>query len=317
MKASIIKTGVLLAIAGSLAFSLQAKELKKEIHKEFTTNRSSSLSIINKFGEVVIENWDQNQVVFDIEIKAEYPDEKKAQKILDGITVEFRESNGKIRVRTKFNEQLNKGNWSKGKKFSINYTVKVPQAIPLDLDHSFGDVVINKLTGPVSLDISFGELKAEALFGKSVALDLSYSSGQIDELANATLDIAYVSGLKIGEAGKLNMNVSYSEVKVQKAKGINLDASYSDIKIGYLPKSFDEVEIDAQASDIDLGIDPDAGFTLSAEVHLGDITYPEGMNSLIKNTKKMNQEVTGTYGKGRSSISVDANLSDIKIFITK
>jgi hypothetical protein len=86
----------------TVALSASAEEVKKEFHREMVPGDNSTLTIINKFGTVVTETWDQNNVVIDVTVKVENASAERARKLLDMITVEFTEEGGNLKAETIF-----------------------------------------------------------------------------------------------------------------------------------------------------------------------------------------------------------------------
>ncbi|MGB8492088.1 MAG: hypothetical protein WCE64_13610, partial [Bacteroidales bacterium] len=49
-----------------LSASSFAQEASKEFHKEYTAGPNTTLDISNKYGDVVVETSDQNQITIDV-----------------------------------------------------------------------------------------------------------------------------------------------------------------------------------------------------------------------------------------------------------
>jgi hypothetical protein len=107
MKRSVYKSGILLAlIAVFISFSLGAQEVSKEYHKEFKADKSTTLDISNRYGDVVITAWDKDQVVIDVRVTVSHPDKVKAEKFLGMIDVQFSEGTNLITAKTVIQDQL-------------------------------------------------------------------------------------------------------------------------------------------------------------------------------------------------------------------
>jgi len=65
-----------------VSLSLSAQEISKEFHKEFTAG-TKTLEISNRYGDVMIESWDKDQIVIDVKVTVEMSNKEKAQKFLD------------------------------------------------------------------------------------------------------------------------------------------------------------------------------------------------------------------------------------------
>jgi len=86
MKKSAYKTGVILLTSlFFVSLASNAEELTKEFHKEYKASASTTLEISNKYGDVVIQNWDKYQVVIDVKVTVEMSSREKAEKVLNSI----------------------------------------------------------------------------------------------------------------------------------------------------------------------------------------------------------------------------------------
>src|SRR5512133_3708808 len=100
MKKFSYKPGMLFLPLLLLPLMLAGQEVTKEFHKEFQAGDNTMLNINNRYGEVVIESWDKPQIVIDVKVTVEMPNQEKAQKLLDYITVEFNEGDNNVSAKT-------------------------------------------------------------------------------------------------------------------------------------------------------------------------------------------------------------------------
>ena len=109
-----------------ISSTISADEVTKEFHKEYTAG-TKTLDISNKYGDVVIQSWDKDQIVIDVKVTVELPDRSRAEKLLNYIDIQFNESNGMVSAKTEIDDRFNFSGWGMGsRKFSISYTVKMP-----------------------------------------------------------------------------------------------------------------------------------------------------------------------------------------------
>jgi hypothetical protein len=81
MKKSNYKPGVLIFISLFLiSFTLSAEEITKEYHKEYAAG-TKTLEISNRYGDVVIQSWDKDQIIIDVKVTVEMPNRDRAQKL--------------------------------------------------------------------------------------------------------------------------------------------------------------------------------------------------------------------------------------------
>ncbi len=343
MKKSGYKSGMLLFISLFLiSFTISAQELTKEFHKEYAAG-AKTLEISNKYGDVVIQNWEKDQIVIDVKVTVELPNKERAQKLLDYIDVQFSEGDNYISAKTVINDKFNFTGWGDSRKFSIDYTVKIPVGTDLTLSNKYGNTDINELHGLVNLDIKYGNLTAGKLTRGNVKplnkLNLAYGKGTIDQAGWLDLNIRYVgkmditksqallldskySKLALGETSSVVGESKYDNIKIEKINNLVLDNGYTEVNIGVLtkklnytgsygsfsiesiPAGFESLDVETHYMGVKLGIDESASYKLDAKVTYGGLKYNEDN---FKNQRRIvennSNEVSGIVGKEESPSS--------------
>lgn len=218
---------------------------EKNISKTYTAS-GNQLSIENSFGNVKVIPWDRNEIKIDIHVEASATQQDVAQKIFDAINVNDRQQGNKIEFVTKINNQNKKSDNCKNCKSTmhIDYEVRLPVSVPLEIENSFGNTELPDYSGAVSLTSKFGGLTTGSLanvkkigveFGsaslKSASnLDANFKFSQID-IANLSgqnkISLEFCDATSINLDSKLSsltLNESYSSVNIRPG---NLSASYS------------------------------------------------------------------------------------------
>jgi hypothetical protein len=316
MKKQIYKSGSLLAfLIFLLSAASVAQEVSKEFHKEYSAGPNTTLDISNRYGNVVVETSDQNQVTIDVKVTVEVPGRDRAEKLLSFIDVQFSQEGDLIKAKTVIDDKFKFSGWGGGsKRFSIDYKVKMPERINFNLSNRYGDSDLEKITGLVRLDIKYGNLAADNLargndkplnylslaYGKAEIesagwLDVSvrYSGDfQIDKSQALLLDSKY-SKIKIEEISSVVGETKYDNIQIEKINNLILNAGYSDINIGELtkklkfdggygnlsvesiPKGFESIETDSRYIGVKLGIASEASYQLDARLSYGDLKFDE------------------------------------------
>ncbi|MCK4345776.1 MAG: DUF4097 family beta strand repeat protein [Bacteroidales bacterium] len=246
MKAQKFKFGILfifiVAFGLTTAYTIQ-DEFTKKYHEEFDTNKNTELIIQNKFGEVDIKDWDKNLVEIDVVITVEHPDKERAERILSMFSVEISQEGNTIKAITKIDEKFHRMNRSwgnKGKRFSIDYTVNMPKDLKLDLSNKYGNTFINELTGEVSIEIKYGNLKANKILRSNTKplskLTLGYGKATIEEANWLKLDVKYCKGkgVEISKCKALVIVSKYSNIYVNEGSSIVAESKYDDYEIGHV-----------------------------------------------------------------------------------
>jgi len=326
-----------------LTASATVEQYTKNLHQDYDADQNTLLIIQNKFGNVNINNWDKNQVSIDVIIKIDHKDEARAKELLNYINVEFSKEGNTLKAITTIDEKFNKGlSWSdNNKEFSIDYEVKIPKNIQLNLENKYGDVFINEIIGHTILSVKYGNLKANKIIRDNTKplseIYLAYSNGTIEECEWLKLTLKY-SKLEVTKSKALIAVTKYSKLYVDLASSIVSESKYDNYKIGKvvnfvttaaytdfkfveitrklevenryggiivekMSADFEKIDILNEYGNVKIGIEPTASYQLNGVAKYGDIEYPDnGRISRIKETTETT--VNGTVGSNAETKSV-------------
>jgi hypothetical protein len=341
MKRSVYNKGMLLLLPLLLfAINISAQEVTKEFHEEYAANANTALQLYNKYGDVIIDSWDQNQIVIDVKVTVDMPDRDRAQKLLDYISVDFSQDGDVITAKTVIDDKFNFSGWGSSKKFSINYSVRMPVNTPLALSNRYGNSEIDELGGQTNIDIKYGNITIGKLTRGNEKplnrLSLAYGKGSIDEAGWLDLMLRYTGSMEIGKSQALLIDSKYSKLTLgqtssvvgeSKYDNLNIDNinnlvlenGYTETKIGTLtkklqytgsygsfsvdriPAGFQSIDVQTKYMGVNLGIDENANYNLDAKVSYGGLKYDEE-NFVNKRRIIENNmhEIAGIVGKGES-----------------
>jgi hypothetical protein len=316
MKRQIYKSGLLLTCSVFLsAATLVAQEVSKEFHKEYTAGANTTLDISNKYGDVIVETTNQDQITINVKVTVEYPNREKAEKLLSYINVEFSEDGDVLKAKTVIDDKFNFGGWGGGSRtFSIDYKVIMPSRINFTLANRYGNAELEEISGLVRLDIKYGDLQADNLArGNEKPLNLltlAYGKADIQSAGWLDVTLRYSGSFMINKAQALSLDSKYSKVRIdnvssvvgetkydnlniEKINNLILDAGYTDINVGELtkklkfeggygsltvdniPAGFEMIESDSRYIGVKLGIDDNASYELDARLSYGDLKFNE------------------------------------------
>ncbi len=314
MKTSISKSGLLLLLALTITgLSLEAQEVSKDYHKEYTTNENTSLSINNKYGDVIVRTWERNSIVIDVKVTILLPSRERAEKLLSYIDVIFSEEGDNISARTFIDEKFSFTGWGNtSRRFSIDYTVSMPKGTDLAVVNRYGDTELGEHRGKVSLDIKYGDLKAEELSRGNVKplsyLNIAYGKADIEEAGWLDVTARYSGSMRIGKSQALLLDSRYSKLNLQETSSVVADSKYDNIRIGTInnfvidcgyadivietlnrklvfdgeygsftieeiPEGFEDLEVKTRYTGVRLGIDHNASYQLDARLSYGDLRF--------------------------------------------
>lgn len=336
MKKSVYKPGMFFIISLFIISStISAQEITKEFHKEYTAG-TKTLEISNKYGDVVIQSWDKDQVIIDVKVTVDMPNKEKAQRLLDLIDVQFSEGSDAITAKTVIDDKFNFTGWGDNRKFSIDYNIKMPVKTDLSLSNKYGNTDIDELHGLMILDIKYGNLTAGKLTRGNIKplskLNIAYGKGTIDETGWLDLTERYVgsmdiaksqailldskySKISLGETSSIVGESKYDNIKIENINNLVLENGYTEVNIGELtkklnytgsygsfsidriPKGFESLDIETHYMGVRLGIEESASYKLDAKVSYGGLKYNEDN---FKNQRRIvennSHEVSGTVG---------------------
>ena len=327
---------------------LAKSETKSKTYTEsFSVNENATLKLENQFGKINLISWDQNQVEIKVEVNVDAKNEEKAQKKLDQIDVQISGSNSLVKVIT---ELKNNGNF-KGE-FSIDYEIKAPASLNLDLTNEFGDVVITEWDGSADIHVEFGSLTANKLSSDQVNINLEYSSGNIGLLNKAEIDLEYADKFTLDKAKELKIDAEFSDVDIENVERITVSAEYGGIDIGqanqvdfdgefagfslgklykrgefiseyggikihFVSKSFEELILNNSFSSINVYFEEGSSFDFDLSSEFGGISVMDGAHLKIDREEIGENYMKGTYGKGehKSKVTAEAEYGEITLKI--
>jgi len=325
MKKSVYKSALLLSISLFLvSHTGNAQEVTKEFHKEFQAGANTTLEISNRYGDVVIQSWDKDQIIIDVKVTVELPNRERAEKLLSYIDVEFSGTDNQVSAKTLIDEKFNFSGWGgDSRRFSIDYNVKMPVKNALVLSNRYGNTDIDELHGQVTLDIKYGNLTAGKLTRGNVKplsrVSLAYGKGDIEEAGWMDVMIRYVGSMEITKSQALLLDSKYSKLSIGETSSLVGESKYDNIRIGTInnlvlengytetnierltkklsyigsygsfsideiPDGFEELSTETRYMGVRLGLSESASYVLDAKVSYGSLKFNEDN---FKNQKRI------------------------------
>jgi hypothetical protein len=341
-----------LLLLGSITLQAAEDEYSKNKKKEYQVNDQTVLSVTNKYGDVNITNWDKDIVSIDATVTVDHRNEEKARELLDEIVINLSREGNTITAETEFDKGFNRSGGlfdfdSDAKEFSIDYSIKMPKYLNIELENKYGDVFINEITGRADIAVKYGNLKANKILRNNTKplshVYLAYSNGNIGEVnwlkltlkytpdqceigkskaliamtKYSTLELEESSSLvceskydnyRIGTLANLVCEAKYTEFNIDRVtKQIDLDSKYGDFDVDEIPAGFKKIKVENSYGQIDLNIASDASYQLEGEAGYTDIEYPDE-SSVNRIERNTDLRVSGTVGKkGNPDSKVEIN----------
>lgn len=343
MKKTIYNQGMLLLTACLLSFTLSAQEVSKDFHKEYKADKNTTLEISNRYGDVIIENWDKDQVVIDVKVTVDVEGKERAEKYLSMIDVQFTEAPGLITAKTIIDEDFKFSGWGRDRKFSIDYTVKMPYVTNLTLANRYGNTDIDELRGIANIDIKYGNLSINKLTrGNEKPINkiaVSYGKGTIEDAVWLDIYARYCSPLEIVKSQALLFDSRYSKFKIGSTSSIVSDSkydtysienmnnlvmetgytttnigtltkklsyngSYASLNIESVPEGFESLDAEVRYTQVRLGISGSANYRVEGKASYGGIKLNEDRFKYQKRiVENSSTEISGVVGTEESPSS--------------
>lgn len=346
-----LKISLLLLLMGTILGSqaIAKEEFTKKVSKSYDVNKDAVLAIKNKFGKVHCQNWDKNTISIEVIITLEASNQEKANKYFDKISISFTGSADRVSATTSFDDNLFDNN---NNEISIDYMVNMPKTIGLELDHKFGDIILEEVQGPTVIELGYGSLKANKLMSNDNELEIKFSEGFIGYVKSADLELKY-SELEIDEANDMSAESKFSELNIGKIDVLTLETGYDDdfigsirdldveagfsdveirsleerliadidygeIKVKEMGRDFSLIEIYNSFSDANIGFHAESSFRLNATIKMGDLSYPRDKARLsvvdLSYTSNKYEGVIGDNQNTSSKVMIEAKNSGVNLY---
>jgi len=290
----------------------------KNYSKSYPIDGNDRIKLSNQYGKITVNTWDKHEMKVDVQIKAEANDDGEAQKLLDGVQIRDGKDGDLVSFRTNIEPGTN-GSWkmwnwgnNKKRKIEINYTVYMPAKTDLNIEDSYGAIVLPDLAGRVKITSSYGSVTAENLSNPANQIDGSYGSLKIVSLNGGHLDYSYGSA-EIEQCNNLKGAVSYGSFKLGKLNGAaDLDLSYiGGFKIGEVGPGMKRLNINSTNSGISLGTPGSSNFDFDVTTTYGGFNYSDEKVTITNKSPNDSRHYSSTknfkghFGKGTAGAQVN------------
>ena len=308
--------GSVALVSSSYANEEPKVEKKKSYSKSYAVSGNDKITLYNQFGEMKLTTWEKNEVKVDVSITAKADDDKRAQEILDKITIEDGKSSGGVYFKTKFakdqwnNDDKDKSDRDKGNKedrkhrnegMEINYTVYLPAGNPLNAENQFGAMNVPDYKGEATLTSKFGSLTSGKITNsKSVSVEFGKA------------DIAQLNG------GKLS--IKFSSGSVNKLTG-DVDAAFEfcdKIKV-IVDNAVKDLDIKNSYSTLYLDINKDFSANYDISTSFGEFNNKTAFaikeqgkdDGGDRYSPRFDHKYTGTSGSGSTKVKIKSSFGEI------
>lgn len=286
-------------------YAAQTIEKSKKINRTYQVKTDETLNITNEFGKVHVNTWDKKEIMVDITILAICKTNEKADYMIDRVKFSENRAGGTIYLNTSLQNKIL--NLSAKESIRINYTIYMPADNSLSLQNKFGDVYLADFSGPLNLNLSYGQFKAAKIknAAQGAKIKVAFGGADINSIDQGIIDVSY-SKLSIDEANQIEVSNMFGKTEIGSVRNLEINQKYGNLELtsvnqirgrvefanvdidkvgksvelilkycgksdfGTLSNSVDLIKIDADFSSIYCSFDDDASFTFNIDQKYGD-----------------------------------------------
>jgi len=273
---------------------VKAAEYTKQYKKEFTVDAKTLLKVDNRYGDVTISNWESNKAYLEVTVAIENGNKERANELLDYIIIDLSKDGDVIQAITTIDDKYNKRSHNyDSNSLKINYNIKVPNYISLELVNKYGNVYIDEILGYSNIAVKYGTLQAKNL-----------SRGKVQPLNRIYL--SYTSKVaQIEKCDWISIEMKYSKLNIEKAHAVSLITKYSNLKVA------DASSIVAESRYDNYTVDKVNNFVLTSggysDYILKNVSRKVNINASYSEIK------IGMLGKDFTSLDLDNRYGSIKV----
>ncbi len=173
---------VVILLSSLLIFGISTsftQELVQTDEKTFDFKSGSTLLLTLDVGNVEISTWDQDKIHIRLRKWVDAGSRDKAQELMEKLQVEFIQQRDVFEIRqlkqgsgNPFSRLLKITGLKKSASSRIDFILRVPNRLKLQIIKNEGIVIVDSLTGSINLKQKTGELQLNSIFADKIDLDL-------------------------------------------------------------------------------------------------------------------------------------------------
>ena len=260
---SLVRTVVALFFAAALpARAAGAAEVKRT----FPVEPGCTLQVDSYRALLTIEESDEAEIRVAITIDAEADPESAAQRLRDGVQVNFEADAHTVRIRATnprvTGVRLDLGN---DERVDLIYKISVPRRCSVDLVAGEGNFTVGNLTGRVVARLKRGPIFLRRIEG-SVDAQTELGDVVVSRCSGAVTARTRRGVIRLGTiGGQIEATNNTGDIEIMTAKaGVRANAEAGDITVGFGPKIAAEAHVTVSGGNVFAKIHPEAACRLDA-----------------------------------------------------
>lgn len=323
---------LLVSVQGVQAASPK-KTKEKTIKLSYQVNLNSRLELDNKYGNIQIENHQGNTIEVGIVIRAWDITEAKAQATLDRISIQREKDHRQVELKTVIERQKDKSmNSYNNRGFSIDYIIKMPEQMDLELENTFGNVQLANVLGEVEVEVKHGNFSGETLGGGEI--EVKFGNVAIQTLRRATEIEVKHGNLQVGTAPQLEIDQSYGSLQLgsimhlegdlshgsmsveQIAVSLEWENKYGSVSIGKMAPNFQKAEIEVKHGNVMMNVASTSKFDFEMYTEHGTISHNTNHVEVLEEQEEYtNKLLKGMMnGGGNGMVEIAVSFGNISMY---
>lgn len=327
LKLTLLLFGILFATS-SFAESKRSyrHEETEEIRERFTVSANSLLDIDTRYGNVVIIEGKQNEIVIHVIIELKSNKPSNIDDMREGISIDIYKSGNRVVAITEID--MNLGGRNKGS-FNINYYVKVPKDYIPTIKNKYGNIKLESVATGADIEVKYGSFSAMELKG-TTRLESKYSNVRVENAEKIEMEMGYgnsnitkVREMEIGEYKYGNLSIeNVDRINIEEFKYGNLtidkvnrsfecgEIKYSKLSIKECSNELEKIRVDGGYTPIRVSLPATLQFRSELSTRYGNISNQHSDRMSISELEAGGQSVTErSTTKGKSSNFAEIDIS--------
>jgi hypothetical protein len=194
----------------------------------------------------------------------------------------------------------------------------------VELYVAYGNANVGTIKQNLKSNIDYGKLNLRS--ADKVELNGDYSEFDFENIGDLRSSTDYAT-FRIGKVGNFTGDADYGHFKIRSAGNVSFNGDYTDLsiisldnfgdfnleygalKIDNVSKSFSEVKVDADYTDVVIAPENGCDYRLKAESSYAGIKYPSSFNVNYEKDGSVNERVEGFMGSKNAKGIIKVNVS--------
>lgn len=268
---SFLKSGFSQSFFGQIGYFQNESVVTKNY--EFDAAKVKKLHITNTKGNIQVDKYDGSAIKIDVGIVLKNNDEENALKLAQDL-VDITEGET-LSLNTK-SAGLLKDN--RNYQITINYVVKVPKELEVEINNHFGDILLEDLSGNVKAEGNYGRIEAENIQG-NVQIENSFGDTRVKDVT-----------------GRVEIEGEHGEIFYSNKQVANRD-----------------ITLNSKMGSITLELPRNQQGSYEVATKFGEIAMDGFESELSINRDDKGQQLIGTTGKASPVINLKAEHGSINL----